>query len=91
MGIQLQASIETLDYSETVHDRTGEAANRDAPWLKMYAIPQIKRFPHFADKDAIGQYVGEHFNRTGLSPLEIPLAVHISISRGIEVFMTHRS
>jgi hypothetical protein len=28
MEVQLQASIETLDYSETVHDRTSEAVNR---------------------------------------------------------------
>jgi hypothetical protein len=62
MGIQLHASIETLDYSETVHDRTGEVVNRDIPWLKMYAPRQIKRFSHSADKDVIGQHVGEHFD-----------------------------
>jgi hypothetical protein len=59
MGIQLQASIETLDDSETVHKRTGEAVNRNVPSLKMYAIWQIKRFPHSTDKDTIGQYVLE--------------------------------
>jgi hypothetical protein len=61
----LQASIETLNYSERVHDRTGEVMNRDVLWLKMYAIRQIKRFSHSADNDAIGQYVDEHFDPTG--------------------------
>jgi hypothetical protein len=91
MGIQLQASIEMLDYSEIVHDRTDKAVNRDVPWLKMYAIRQIKRFSHSADKDAIDQHVGEHFDPTGPSGLNIPLAMHLLISRGIEVFVTHRS
>jgi hypothetical protein len=54
-------------------------------------IRQIKRFLHSADKDAIGQYVAECFDPTSLSALDIPLAVHLLISRGIEVFTTHRS
>jgi hypothetical protein len=80
-----------LEYSEIVHDRTGEAVNRDVPWLKMYAIWQIKRFSHSGDKDAIGQYVGEHFDPTSSSAQDIPLAVDLLISRGIDVFTTHRS
>jgi hypothetical protein len=31
MGIQLQAGIEKLDYSESVRNRTSEAVNRDIP------------------------------------------------------------
>jgi hypothetical protein len=89
MGTKLQASVEMLDYSETVHDRTGEAVNRDVPWLKIYLIRPIKRFSHPADKDAIGWNVSEHFDPTGPSSLDIPLAVHLLISRGIDVFTTH--
>jgi hypothetical protein len=91
MGIQLQACIETLGYPEAVQDRTGEAVNRDVRWLKIYATRQMKRLSHYADKDAIGQYVGRYFNPTGPSALDIPFAVHLLISRGIEVFTTHRS
>jgi hypothetical protein len=31
MAIQLQTSIEMLDYSGPVHDRVGEAVNKDVP------------------------------------------------------------
>jgi hypothetical protein len=72
MRVQLQASIETLDYSKTVHDRTSEAVNRDIPWLKIYARRSIKRFSHSVDKDAIGQYVDEHFDPTDPSAPDIP-------------------
>jgi hypothetical protein len=51
----------------------------------------IKRFSHSADKGAIGHYVGEHFDPTGLLALDIPLAVHLLILRGTEVFTTHHS
>jgi hypothetical protein len=91
MLIQLPANIKILDYSETVHDRTGETVNRDVPWLKMCAIRQIKPFSHSVDKDAISQSVGEHFDPTESSALDSPLTVHLSISRGIEVSTTHRS
>jgi hypothetical protein len=57
----------------------------------MYATRQIKLFSHSADKDAIGQHVGEHFDPTGRSVLDIPLAMHLLISRGIELFTAHRS
>jgi hypothetical protein len=57
----------------------------------MYRIRQNKRFSHSADKDAIGQYVGERFDSTGPSALDVPLAVHLMILRGIEVFTTHHS
>jgi hypothetical protein len=55
----------------------------------MYAIRQIKHFSYSADKDARGQCVGEHFDSTGASALDIPLAVHLLISPEIEVFTTH--
>jgi hypothetical protein len=84
MGIPLQASIETLNYSETVHDRTGKAVNGDVPPVKICAIREIKRFSLSADKDVMNQYVGEHVNPTFPSGLDIPLAVHLLISRGIE-------
>jgi hypothetical protein len=57
----------------------------------MYSIQQIKRFSHSADKDAIGESVNEHFDPRGPLALDIPLAVPRLISRGIGVFMTHRS
>jgi hypothetical protein len=91
MGLQLQASIETLEYSETVHVRIGEAVNRDVPWPKMHAIRYFKFVSHPADKDVISQYVGEHFDPTGPSVLDIPLVVHFLISQGIKVFTTYRS
>jgi hypothetical protein len=68
-----------LDYSESVHDQTGETVNREVPWLKMYAMRQIERFSHPADKDVIDHYVGEHFRPTGTSALDILLAVHLLI------------
>jgi hypothetical protein len=76
---------------DTVHGRTGEAVNRDIPRLKMYALRHFKHFSHYADKEGIGQYVGEYFDPTNPSSLEIPLVMHLVISQGIEVFTTHRS
>jgi hypothetical protein len=43
------------------------------------------------DKHAIDQYVGGHFNPTGPSAVDIPLAVHLLVLQGTEVFTTHRS
>jgi hypothetical protein len=55
------------------------------------AIWQIKRFSHSANKDAIDQHVGEHFDPAGPSALDILLAVHLLIWRGLELFTTHYS
>jgi hypothetical protein len=85
MEVHLQASIETLDHSETVHDRSGEVVNRDVPWLTMKAIQQTEHFSYSANKDEIGQYVGEHFDPTGPAAPDISLAVHLVISPRIEV------
>jgi hypothetical protein len=77
-----------MEYSESVHDRhpqtgwTSEAVG----WLRTYAFRQIKRFSHAKDKDAILQYIGERLDVIGLSALEIPLAVHQLIPRGISHF-----
>jgi hypothetical protein len=52
-------------------------------WLRTYAFRQFKRFSHAKDKDAILQYTRERLDVTGSSALEIPLAVHQLIVRGI--------
>jgi hypothetical protein len=57
-----------------------KAANRDNPWLQMYAIRQIKGFSHSVDKSELGEYVDDHFDPTGPSALSIPfsrLRIHI--------------
>jgi hypothetical protein len=54
-----------MEYSETIYDRTGEAAI-DASDLTKYVMRQIRRFSHSPDKFAIAGYVDEYrLNRSG--------------------------
>jgi hypothetical protein len=88
LGLHVQPSTHAMEYSESVHDCnpqvgwTGEAAE----WLRIYALRQIKRFSHAKDRDAILQYIGERPDVIGPSALEIPLALHQLIARGISHF-----
>jgi hypothetical protein len=90
MPVEDEARTQTMAHSETVHDMGGEAANRDSPWLKMYAVRQMKRFSRSAGKAALGEYVDDVFDPKGRWALDIPEAVPLLISGGIVIFMTHR-
>jgi hypothetical protein len=50
------------------------------------AYRQIKRFSHAKNKEAVRRYVAERLVIAGPSALEVPLAVHELIIRGISHF-----
>jgi hypothetical protein len=54
-------------------------------------LNKIKRFWHSRNKDAIRGYVDERLDVTGLLALDIPLAVHQLIARGISHFTVVRA
>jgi hypothetical protein len=54
--------------------------------LKILAYRQVKRFSHAKNKEAIRRCVEEGLEVSGPSTLEIPLAVHRLIIRGISHF-----
>jgi hypothetical protein len=85
LGLHVQPSTHAREYSESVHDRNPQAGwtSEAVEWLRPYAFLQIKSFSHAKDKGATLQYMGERLDVTGPSALEIPLAMHQLIARGI--------
>jgi hypothetical protein len=79
MSLPVQPSTGTMIHSETEHDRNVDVVIA-AESLKKYAIRQIQRFSHSADKSSIAAYVDQYFDTTGPSALDIPLAVHVMFS-----------
>jgi hypothetical protein len=88
MNLVVHATTAGMEYSETVHQRN-PPHEIEAPRLKQYAVRQICRFSHSRDKEAIAGYVNDTVDPTGPSALDIPLAVHAIIARGIEIFTAH--
>jgi hypothetical protein len=84
MTLLVHATTTGMEYSETVHKRNRQPAF-EVPHLKQYAVRQICRFSHSRDKDAVAGYVDNASDATGPSALDIPLAVHGMIARGIEI------
>jgi hypothetical protein len=89
LGLNIRASMETVAYSETIHQRDRQDERQaDVKFLKDYAIRQIARFSHMTDKAAVLAYVDTGLDVTGLSALDVPLTVHQLISRVITDFIT---
>jgi hypothetical protein len=87
-SLVVHATTAGMEDSETAHQRNRQPAI-EAPHLKQYSMRQICRFSHSRDKKAIAGYVDDTFDPTGPSALDIPLAVHGMIARGIEIFTAH--
>lgn len=86
--INTEPSTLRIERSET-HHRRDPAIGEDREVRRQFsdfAYRQIRRFSHTKNKEGVRTYVDAHLNISGPSALDVPVAVHELIIRGIRHF-----
>jgi hypothetical protein len=87
-AIHLEPSVMGREASDTHHHRDPAIGDEREirEHFERFACRQIRRFSHAKNKEAVSRYVDERLDIRGPSALDVPVAVHGLIARGISYF-----
>jgi hypothetical protein len=87
LNLGISVTTRTLQHDETVHEQTHDSVSTErVSRLKGYRVKQIMRYGHKKDTTAARQFVDAGFRPDGAPALDVSLAAHLLISRGIRHF-----